>query len=278
MKRILFMLFLFLLGTSAFSQNDTTIYGLAHKSSPAEIYLAKINPATGVVSNISSAPIASAVSGSTTIDPVNKMFYFTQYGGTFSAVNLVTGNVISNPPVTNATYFEGFHFNCTDNTIYGLARNTSPPEIFLAKINPLTGVVTNISSSSLANNITGSATALDPQNKIFYFTTNSKFVGVSLETGNIVSSPSMSNSNGTFFEGFLYNRDDATIYGLARNGSPPEIYFAKINPATGIVTNISNASLASIIINGTAIDPVNRIFYFDKISFIAGWLHHGFCL
>jgi hypothetical protein len=49
------------------------------------------------------------------------------------------------------------------NTFYGLARKNTPAnEIFLATVNPTTGVVTNVSPSSLSPIVNLTGAALDP--------------------------------------------------------------------------------------------------------------------
>jgi hypothetical protein len=265
LKNLLLGCSLCLLGFSSYGQVDTTVYGLARKGTPAQIYFGKINPSTGAVTNISDSSLAGNVAvTSTTIDPFRKIYYFIT-NGTFVGIDMRTGNVLSNPTISNVNgaYFGSFIFNCVDSTIYGLARKTSPTEVYLAKINPTTGVVTNISMASVGTSITLASMTIDPLNQIFYFINGSKFVGVDMITGNVVSNPTITNTNGSYFYGFLFNRSNATIYGLAQKSSPAEIYFSKIDPTTGVVTNISPASVAtSITITSTTIDPFNRIYYF----------------
>ena len=63
----------------------------------------------------------------------------------------------------------------------------------------------------------------------------------------------------------IYAQIDSTIFGLARKNNPNAIYFAKINPTTGVVSNISGTSLATCInVTGSAstIDPTKGEFYF----------------
>ncbi len=263
MKILLINLSLWLFCISTYGQGDTTIYGIAQNSSPLELYLAKINPSTGVVTNISTSSLAASYTFESAIDPINNVFYFIS-NGTFTGVNMTTGNIVSSPAITNSngTYFICFLFNYSDTAIYGLAQNISPTELYLAKINPSTGVITNISTSSLAASSSFEPT-VDPINNIFYFSNNGKFIGVNMTTGNIVSNPTITNSNGAYFGNFLFNCSDTTIYGLAQNSSPYETYLAKINPSTGVVTNISTSSLVTCYTpSGTAIDPINNIYYF----------------
>lgn len=249
----------------SYGQVDTTIYGIARNTLPGEIYFSKLNASTGEVTNISSSSLASQYTlAGTAVDPYSKTYYFIT-DGKFVGVDMVTGNIVSSPTITNSngTYFDGFLFNRADSTIYGLARKPLPGAIYLAKINPTTGVVTNISLNSLATQFTVTSTTIDPTNNIFYFISEEKFVGIDMDTGDIVSNPMITNTNGTYFDGFIFNCSDSTIYGLARKPLPGAIYLSKINPSTGVVTNISSNSLATqYTLLSTTIGPDNNTFYF----------------
>lgn len=249
------------------SQTNSTIYGLARHNSPAAIYLATLNVNSASVTNISAAPIATniVVTGST-MDRKNGIFYFATNNVQFMGLNMSNGNVFTNPFVfnTNGTYFDSFHYNCKDSTIYGLARKSSPPELYLAKINPATGSVTNISTSSLAPGMNANNSAFDYINNKYYFISGGKLMEVDITTGALTNTATITNVNGTYFDGMQFNAADTTIYGIARKNSPPECYLAKINPTTGVVSNISASSTSTIInLTGTTIDPVNNLFYFQ---------------
>jgi hypothetical protein len=101
---------------------DTSIYGIIRvtTTTPIEFYLGKINPQTGVVTRISQQPLpynAYTMNGSSTIDPVNGIYYFSgqllQQGGTaVVGVSVTTGSVVSEHLVTpigaaiNSLYFD----------------------------------------------------------------------------------------------------------------------------------------------------------------------------
>jgi hypothetical protein len=266
MRIYIYIIFILNLAYSGQCQVDSVIFGLARKNAPTSIFLAKINPATGVITKISNSSVASGlILPNATIDPINKIYYLVNGSNNIVGLSLLTGNIVTSQPITNinATYFEQLLFNCSDTTIYGLARKNAPTSIFLAKINPATGVVTNISNSSVASGLILPNATIDPINKIYYLVDGSNnIVGLSLLTGNIVTSQPITNINATYFEQLLFNCSDTTIYGLARKNAPTSIFLAKINPATGVVTNISNSSVATgLILPNATIDPINKIYY-----------------
>lgn len=262
-------LFLFLLLCSCvfpvFSQQDSLIYGLARNSSPPALYMSTINPQTGTVTNLSStaAGIGLNLSG-TALDADAGIFYYSILD-TFIGVDMVTGAVVSNPTLTmtNGAFFDGFVFNCEDSLIYGLARNGSPASLYLSTIDPVSGVVTHISPQSIGTSITLLSYTLDPVNRVYYFISDGKLVGLDLDTGVIVSNPTITNVNGTYLDGMVYHEADSTLYGLARNSSPASIYFASVNPATGVVSNISPTSISTTItLSSSTIDPETNQYHF----------------
>lgn len=262
-------LFLFLLLCSCafpvFTQQDSLIYGLARNSSPPALYMSTIDPQTGTVSNLSStsAGIGLSLSG-TAIDADAGIFYYTIID-TFIGVDMVTGAVVSKPTLTmtNGAFFDGFIFNCADSLIYGLARNGSPASLYLSSINPVTGVVTHISPQSIGTSITLLSYTLDPVNRVYYFISDGKLIGLDLDTGVIVSNPTITNVNGTYLDGMVYHEADSTLYGLARSSSPAAIYFASVNPATGVVSNISPTSISTTItLSSATIDPETNQYHF----------------
>jgi hypothetical protein len=254
-----------------FGQATSSIYGIARKTTPSSLFLANINSTTGTITNISSVSLGSGfINNGCDIDPINQIFFYQDASSKFMSIDLVTGNVVSSPTMTNinADNFDFFEYNCVDSTIYGIARKNSPTELFLAKINPTTGVVTNISQTSIGSGFINIGCAIDPiNNKFFYKDISSKFMSIDLVSGNIISNPLITNPNADHFDFFAYNYIDSTIYGIARKNSPAELFLAKIDPSTGIVTNISSNSIGtSFINNGCTIDPVNKIFYYQDIA------------
>jgi hypothetical protein len=247
------------------------IYGLAVKTSFSQTFLGKINTASGVVTNISGSSLwPNYVGALATINPFTNVYYYENGTNQFIGIDMVTGNTLTSPAMSNpsASFFDLVAFNCKDSAIYGMARATGPTRLYLAKINPVSGAVTNISASSIGNGFVSTPSTLDPVNKRFYFEDGSfLFTGVDMVTGNIVSSPALtySSPNANLFDCFVYNCKDSVIYGLARKNSPGQMYLSKVNPITGLVTLISptNINPNGQTSGGATIDQVNNIFYFQ---------------
>jgi hypothetical protein len=239
----------------AYNCMDSTIYGLARATGPTALFLAWINPGTGVVTKISASSIGNgSLLTPSTIDPVNKKFYFEDGSFLFTGVDLVTGTITSSPaityPNTNANLFDSYVYNCADSTIYGLARKNSPAQMYLSKINPVTGQVTYISSSNInSNGQTSGGATIDPVNKIFYFQDgNQTLLGVSLITGNIVTSAAVTNTNANSFTNFRSNT-------LCSCGISTSVKNESINAGAKVFPNPFSNSI-HITLHGTA-DVVN---------------------
>lgn len=269
MKKLIFTLSV-LTSVTIQAQTANSIYGMAVASGPAT-YLGKLTPATGSVTNISGSSLGPNYVGTlATINPKTNIYYYETGTNQFVGIDLITGNTVSNPTMTNplASFFDLVAYNCADSTIYGLARATLPTRLYLARINPATGVVTNISASTIGSGSILTPSTIDPVNKRFYFEDGSfLFTGVDLLTGNIVSSPALSYSstNANLFDCFVYNCKDSTIYGLARKNSTSQMFLSKVNPTTGLVTLISPTNINSNgqTAGGATIDALNNIFYFQ---------------
>ncbi len=272
-----FLVTFLIISCNIYAQIDSTIFGLARKNNPNAIYFAKINPTTGVVSNISGTSLATCINvtgSASTIDPTKGEFYFRDCLNQFVTVNMLNGNTINSPVITNTTAssFGYMNFNCLDSVIYGLASRSNPNEIYFSKINPITGVVTLISPVSIGTSINATGATLNPVKKEYYFINSlNQFLTVDIQTGNIINSPIISNVNGNGFNLFKYNCQDSTIYGLSVKNSPNQVFLSKINPITGVVTNISTTSVANVInTTGSTIDPIKKQFYFENLAqFIA---------
>jgi hypothetical protein len=277
MKKLLF--FLFLLPTLLGAQTLFTLYGLARNFNPAQVYLSSAQPGSGVVTEISPASIAQGfvLNPISAIDPVNQRYYFSPGVGTLLAADLNTGltdTIVLNIPFN--AYFDLMQYNCADSTLYGIYRTSSPAECYLAKADVTTGQVTIISPNSIAAgfSLTGKST-LDPFNNIFYFFSSTVAItGLDLTTGLPVVQTNLSFSGpGQYFDLMSYNCDDGIIYGISRSSSPAAVYPARINPTTGLVTNLSNTSMGQGI-SGTAMSEINPfagVFHFSNGSSLVSY-------
>jgi hypothetical protein len=189
-----------------YNTSDSTIYGLGRISTSTgigqangELYLSSINPATGVITQISPQSVGEmyTVQGNA-IDP-HQMVYYYSFSGHIIGLDIYTGLVYSDQEITypeGGMFFDNYTYNCADTSIYGIIRvtTTTPIQFYLGKINPQTGVVTRISQQPLPYNaytMNGSST-IDPVNGIYYFSGQLlqggyAVVGVSVTTGSVVS-------------------------------------------------------------------------------------------
>ena len=269
MKKILFTCIISIFCLNAKSQIDSLIYGITAFYSGPGIYLAKINPQSGAVTNIS-ATMANYNNGSLgqTIDPIHHIFYLTP-DSILLSFNLINGQLINSKPIINSSgeLFKGISYNCWDTSLYGLSIDIAGQTVKLSRINPYTGLVSTISGNSVAssyNSLTWST--IDPFNGIYYFETNSStsvhLIGVGLKTGAVISDEPIGIISSYKFGPLVFNCKDSIIYGLVGNMNDGR-KLAKINPHTGIVTTISPNFIANSIFNDpAAIEPFQGIYYF----------------
>lgn len=266
---------------NVFSQNNSLI-GLLRTANPANVKLGKLDISTGTYSPLSSTSIASSFNATgAALDPNSGSYFFIGTGGMFT-VTIDSGNVLSQSPLSNPispSYFDNFRFNTSNSTMYGLARRYiqgSGPgqgygELYLATINPTSGVITQISPQSVGESYALQGNAIDPHLMVYYYSVASQFIGLDMYTGLVYSSPTITfPQGGVYFDNFTYNCSDTTIYGLIRMSTtlPQTVHFGKINPLTGVVTQISQQPLAysTFTINGSStIDPLTGIYYYLSV-------------
>ncbi|MEN9699905.1 MAG: Secretion system C-terminal sorting domain [Bacteroidota bacterium] len=253
------------------------ILGLARTTNPASVNLASLDPISGALTTISPTAVASSINlTGAAYDPYLQQYYFISAGG-FIGVNANTGLSTGPLPLSNPiapSYFDNFRFNTSDSTLYGLARRnvTNPQtgltqgEMYLATLEPSTGVITQLSPSSIGQSYALVGSAIDPHAMLYYYSDGPKLIALDLYNGSIYSSATLSfPSGGQYFNNFTYNCADTTIYGLIRNTSTTEIFFGKVNPTTGVVTQISPQALGvtNFTVNGSStIDPSSGTYYF----------------
>jgi hypothetical protein len=282
-KQLLVTLLFAGLQTAAFGQNGF-LYGLLRKPSvgndvsSGQIFLTKLDPNTDTFTQLSQTSLAPAFNlTGAALNPYSQEYYFESFT-TFLSVNMLDGlpiaqNTMSNPIAPS--YFDNFRFNPSDSTIYGLARRTTSTgigqangELYLAKIDPATAVITQISPQSVGQIYAGISNAINPHEMVYYYSTQTAIVGLDIYTGQIYSSQTITfPQGGMFIDNYTYNCADTTIYGLVRmNTAPPlTFYLGKINPQTGVVSIVSQQPLPYPMYsaNGSStIDPVNGVYYF----------------
>lgn len=266
------------------------------------IRLGELQVNTGAVSNIGSKQYTASVNlTGAALNPFENTFVFMSENR-LNTFNLITGNITVSVPLSNplaGSSFDNFRFNHSDSTLYGLARRviynpvtqTPTGQVFLARINTKTGVITQISPTSVAQGFAMAGSAIDPFQMVYYFSTGATLMGLDLYTGSIFSNPAIQIPNGGMFDNFTYSCVDNTLYGLVRKNyfsyafnplfpndsieklDSSTVRLAKINPNTGQVTIISpNAvTLGGYSLNaGSAIDPTTRTFYYNPGNRIVG--------
>ena len=137
-----------------FMYNEITqeIIGLERGGVDSGVFLSKIDPATGVVTPISTSPFADTntitVAG-TAIDLQNQWYHVFSEDRILS-VDISTGAVVHSPIVDTSefAYFNNLVYNAADRKLYAIGRNNSPAELFFVHINPITGAVNTISPTS----------------------------------------------------------------------------------------------------------------------------------
>lgn len=303
MKQKITALFLAMVPFIAEAQISSQFFGVARKNTPSnEVFLARVNPATGLVTSIGATSLSESINlTGAALDPYNNNFHYVS-GNEIKTINLSTGALTNSAAINNpiaSSYFENFRFNNSDTTLYGLARRVtydpvtmeSTGEVYLATINTATGQVTQISPTSVAQGYSLGGSAIDPFQKIFYFTGGLNLMGIDMYTGTVYSNVAMSIDNGIAFDNLAYSCADTTIYGLIRQNyydtivdpldptmvtevlDSTTIHLGKIDPATGVVTAISPYSIAQggySLNSGATIDPNTMTYYYNKGNVLVG--------
>ena len=302
MKRF-FTFFFLLLSIVSMAQTGTGFYGLARTTSPAEVFLAAVDPATGQVTNISSSSLSSVINlTDAALDPYNNRYHYIGYNSLISA-DLTTGTLLNSVPLSNNTgvnlYFDNFRFNNSDSTLYGLSRsveydtvtNTYNSAMYLATVNTTTGLITNISPNSIGQGYALAGSAIDPWLKVYYYSTGANLVGLDMYTGLVYSSAPITIAGGDYFDNFTYSCADSALYGLVRTNFYDTIYnpidstiwnlvldsatvrLGKIDPTSGLVTIISPSTVTQggySLNAGSTIDPNTMTFYYSNGAELIG--------
>jgi hypothetical protein len=270
------------------------MYGLARTTNPAAVYIATMDPVTGIATNIGQTSVSSSINlTGAALNPYNNRFCFFGDNG-LKSIDLSTGQLTNTATINNPNgtgYFDLFRFNTSDSLMYGLSRrNITNPQtgqvtgaMYLATINEITGTITEISPISIGQSFAYSGSAIDPHQMVFYYSNGSQLVGLDMYNGSIYSNPTLTFPNGgQNFDNFTYSCADTTMYGLVRTnyyssvfnpitGTTTQVFdsaavhLGKVNAMTGAVTKISTQSIGvnSFSVNGSStIDPVNMIYYF----------------
>ncbi|MCX6244795.1 MAG: T9SS type A sorting domain-containing protein [Bacteroidetes bacterium] len=155
-----------------------------------------------------------------------------------------------------------------DSVTYGISVAAQGSGIYLSRINVTDGTVSKISADAVVQVPGGHGRTIDPLHHVYYYAADSALLAFDLKTGELIRKISVTNYLNSTFLGISYNYIDSTLYGIAADAAGPNIKLAKIDPYSGLVTPISDSSLATSynVLTGTALDPVHGIFYFVTLK------------
>ena len=103
--KIVISAFLIITSLSTFSQLGNTMFGLARTTNPAGVYVATMNPATGLAANLAANLGQTSVSSSinltgAALNPYSNQFCFIGDNG-LKSIDLTTGQMTNNATVNN---------------------------------------------------------------------------------------------------------------------------------------------------------------------------------
>ena len=155
-----------------------------------------------------------------------------------------------------------------DSVTYGISALTQGSGLYLSKLSVSDGSVVKISALAVAQVPGGNGRTIDPLYHIYYYASETGLLAFDLNTGELVRKISITNYLNSTFHGIHYNYRDTTLYGIAADAAGLSIKLAKVDPYSGLVTPISDSSLATSysLLTGTALDPVSSIYYFETIK------------
>lgn len=265
------------------------------------IRLGKIDHSTGTVTLIGPELMNESVNlTGAALNPYDSTYIFIG-ASEMLTLSLIDGEVLNRVTISNPldeSYFENFRFNNSDSTLYGLARrfytdpitSESNGEVYLAKINTTTGIITQISPESVVQGYALAGSAINPYEMVFYFSTGSNLIGLDLYSGEVYRNLPIQNFDGIAFDNFSYSCSDTALYGLIRKnyfstefdstlGFPIEtldsatVRLGKINLTTGDISIVSPYSIVSggySLNAGSTIDPSTDTYYFSNGDQIIG--------
>lgn len=318
MKKSLFLI-VFFITVSLEAQTPSTFYGIVRTNYFSKYYdpivmdslenldsttikLGNIDPTNGELTTISQNSLSQVINlTGATIDPYNNLYHYIGFN-VLNSVDLTTGELRYSVPITNSkggSNFQNFRFNNSDSTVYGLVINANydstdeftKTEMFLSTINVQTGELNQISPNPIGMGYALAGSAIDPYQKVFYYSTGTYLMGIDMYTGSVYSMAKITiPQGGVIFDNFTYNCVDNTIYGLIRNNyfskyydetiqdsiemlDSTSIHLGKIDPTTGIVTTISPYSIAQggySLNSGSTIDPNSLTYYYNNGQELVG--------
>jgi len=151
-----------------------------------------------------------------------------------------------------------------DSIIYGVNVNLADTTISLGKINPLTGEVSSISSTTYPYSTENLGRTIDPKHKIYYNVDGSILLAFDLISGTLISAKNITQLTNSEFFGINFYNPDSTLYGIALDTTNGDTRLTRIDPNTGIVYSISSLPFSDQMntMAGNAINPYNSVYYY----------------
>jgi hypothetical protein len=183
----------------------------------ADLYLATVNPLTGVKTNIAQVPLVTGIVSPTFTKNNNLGTYIfrgVDNSNTYylTELDFTSGQVVNMPLMPDNV--RELQYYCADSMIYGIW-DDGMVENFV-RLDPVTGMKTTIASLPTVSAYVGESSFIDPVNGIYYLgvldnTSTYRFLGIQISNGTVVSNPVFANPNIT---GLEYRCADSTVYGI----------------------------------------------------------------
>ena len=177
-------------------------------------------------------------------------------------IDISNGTVVSNPvlPLSGASSAirETQYDNSTGN-LYGLNWDNNNQEFYLATVNRITGVHTNVGTQPIAG-LTATMqgfTSFDEIHHRYIHLVGKQLVTIDASTGLLLYDQMLNLNTMDYMTSISYNNEQDKLYGVRQENGITDVYrLCTIDPATGIVTDIGNGTFSGAG-NGTgAIDTV----------------------
>lgn len=266
----------FFISFMTFGQLGNNMYGLYRQINPDIVSFVEMDPVNGIITPIGNSLLSTTINTTgVSLNPYN-LSYSYQDDDSWLSISLQDGSILSdvvvNFPSTTGD-FNNFRFNTSDSIMYGLysqviydpITGNYSGDMRLASCDLNTGLVSLVSTTSIATSYSMAGAVIDPHLMVYYFISEGKLKGLDLYNGTIFSEPLISiPSGGDSFDNFAYNCGDTTMYGLIMQNGVKSL--GKINATTGVVTPLpTQLNLSNYIMNAASIDPLNGIYYFESM-------------
>lgn len=215
--------------------------------------------------------IGGAINGITWVYPYVRAYdethgvYIFQGGTTIVdhlySIDVANGSVISAPyfPPSGSSVREIKYDNSKD-TLYGLYWDSTLQQFFLASVNRISGIHSQVSSNpvlGLSGTMQGFSAYDDINHRYFTLETKQLFT-INTSTGSLISSTALNLTASEQLLHFCYNSASNVLNGLMQDSNTQLCYLVSINTATGAVTKIGNATAYGIGGGSSAIDTLNQ--------------------